>query len=72
MDFPDGLEDEALGMVPSCSLGDPEDPRPTHHFVLVGHPGAEDAWFLECHYGDAAGDEINLEPGPYNPVCVGA
>jgi hypothetical protein len=68
IDFPDGYEDLALGMAPPCERND----GPAHHFILVGHPASEDAFFLECAYGDAAGDEINLGPGPYDPVCVTA
>lgn len=69
VDFPDGYEEVALGMVPQCH--DPID-APAHHFVLVGHPAGEEFFFLECAYGDAAGDEFDLGPGPYKPECIAA
>jgi hypothetical protein len=67
VDFPDGLENEAMWLVPPCEQHD----GPSHHFVIVPHVSLEaDHWQLECHHYDAAGDEIGLGPGSYNPDCT--
>ena len=66
VDFPASLEDEALAIVPLC---EPNDGR-SHHLILEPHPGLE-GWYLSCAYGDAEGDEFDMGPGDYDPVCVG-
>lgn len=75
VDYPDGLFQEAMWLVPPCEAY--EEGASAHHFIIVPHVGNElldglpDQWQLECHYGDCAGDEINLGPAPYNPNCTG-
>jgi hypothetical protein len=59
----------AHNLAPYCS--GPETNR-AHHFLLAAHPGAENAYFLECAYGDCTTDEGHSGgPAVYNPECVG-
>lgn len=67
--FP-GASDVAHSLAPGC-FG-PETNR-AHHFLLEGHPASDDAWFLNCAYGDCSTDEgLGGGPGVYDPECIGA